>query len=200
MGSRLGGGLRARLQRRYRGRSEVHSPEEQRPWGGRRRLAGPVLRRPRWGSLDRLHPGVVDGGGRARRGRRGIGRQGGRGVPARARPKGRADGFLGTEQVFAGCSTEAARPTVRGVVMCGIYGPDTDSRCLTPPARSTNSRSLLPEPALWARCLAAGSATRNDPATNRRRQLAANPAAQNEWALEDSNLRPQPCEGCAKGL
>ena len=31
---------------------------------------------------------------------------------------------------------------------------------------------------------------------------AANPPffAQSEWALRDSNPRPQPCEGCAKGL
>ena len=39
------------------------------------------------------------------------------GFPLAAGPKGRAEGFLGTEQVFAGCGfTELARPTDRRVV------------------------------------------------------------------------------------
>ena len=40
------------------------------------------------------------------------------GFPLVAGPKGRADGFLGTEQVFAGCRfTEVVRPTEDRVVM-----------------------------------------------------------------------------------
>lgn len=40
------------------------------------------------------------------------------GFPLSAGPKGRADGFLGTEQGLAGCAfTKVAKPTVRRVVM-----------------------------------------------------------------------------------
>ena len=98
-----------------RDRSQVQDPEGPRLCGGRGRLAGPVFFRPgragRAGLTRALLTAAVELAGE-------HGAKAVEGFPLAAGPKGSADGFLGTEQVFVGCGfTELARLTDRRVVM-----------------------------------------------------------------------------------
>jgi hypothetical protein len=140
---------------RPRGRSQVLDPEDRDPAEDDDVWLGHVLLRPGLWSPDRCRSGVADGCGRARRGTR---RQGGRGLSLATRLKRRANGFLGTERVFAGCGfTKVARHTVRGMVMlAGPKGADTDNgRSLRPLGRATTGHSCRSR-ALLVRCSAVG--------------------------------------------
>ena len=87
------------------------------------------------------------------------------------RTKGQGRGFLRQRAGIAGSGFPRRPGPVRREVMRAAPAPDAHSRRFGRPARSSNSRSLLPEPAALARCSAVGSTPRNDSATNRRRRL-----------------------------
>ena len=178
-GSRLGVvAARARSPYATAGGSELLGPEDRDPAHDDDVWLGHVLLRAGLSSPDRRHSGVADGCGRARQGTR---CQGGRGLSLATGPKRRANGFLGTERVFAGCGfTKVARHTVRGVVM--LAGPTaltpTTVASLRPLGRATTGRFCRSR-ALIVRCSAVGRTKTKRPPITRWRQVAANLGCRN---------------------